>query len=57
MCKVCFCDLELPFTLQGCGHKFCSECIKLHLEQTLKDVTIFPIKCPSCSENILLEDI
>ena len=47
------------FKLKLCGHKFCVECLKMHICESLKltSANSIPIKCPKCKTIIANNDI
>ena len=47
------------FKLKLCGHKFCVECLKMHICESLNLTSgnSIPIKCPKCSTIITNNDI
>ena len=47
------------FKLKLCGHKFCVDCLKMHICESLKLTTAnsIPIKCPKCKTIITNNDI
>lgn len=46
-----------PFTLENCGHKFCYECLQMYIKTVLKDLTLYPIKCPHCQVKVFICDL
>ncbi|KZO89747.1 hypothetical protein CALVIDRAFT_491431 [Calocera viscosa TUFC12733] len=49
-CAICLDDVAQAEeeVLQPCGHRFCRDCLKTHVSQTLEAGKL-PISCPSCS--------
>jgi hypothetical protein len=45
MCCVCK-DGPSPVFSPSCGHRICQEDLKGYLESALRDVSMFPVKCP-----------
>ena len=56
-CTICFSDIIEPYTLQGCGHTFCSACLRELIIQSSYDINLLPVKCASCNESIIISDI
>ncbi|KAL4434990.1 hypothetical protein ABPG74_017746 [Tetrahymena malaccensis] len=56
-CQVCSDTIVTGYRLQGCGHKFCLSCIMFVIDNSLGDVNSLPIKCPFCSQAIIMKDI
>ncbi|CAD8152835.1 unnamed protein product [Paramecium octaurelia] len=56
-CNYCFDNMKNGYMLQGCGHKFCLQCIMFSIQNSLGDMTQLPIKCPQCNQGILLADL
>ncbi|KAL4480834.1 hypothetical protein ABPG72_001703 [Tetrahymena utriculariae] len=56
-CQVCSDTIVTGYRLQGCGHKFCLRCIMFIIDNSLGDVNSLPIKCPFCSQAIIMKDI
>ncbi|KZT57546.1 hypothetical protein CALCODRAFT_434076 [Calocera cornea HHB12733] len=48
-CAICLDDVAQgeEEVLQPCGHRFCRDCLKMHVSQTLEAGKL-PIACPSC---------
>lgn len=49
-CEVCFDELpeDVVLRVDGCGHGFCRECIRGHVQSKLQEHR-FPILCPVCA--------
>ena len=56
-CGLCCSEYSHPFKLQACGHKFCFDCIQSSIRVVIKDLSMYPIRCPECLENILVSDL
>jgi hypothetical protein len=57
VCGICCEEPNRPYRLQNCGHKFCLECVIQAIISTLGDVTLFPLKCPHCRTEIVIDDL
>lgn len=36
-CEICLMEIDQPYRLQDCSHKFCASCMNLYLMECLKD--------------------
>ncbi|XP_006008094.1 E3 ubiquitin-protein ligase RNF144B [Latimeria chalumnae] len=54
-CKLCLCEypLEAMTVLQECGCVFCTQCLKLYVQVSIKEKCGSPITCPdmACTKN------
>ena len=50
-CDICQDFLNIPVSVVPCHHTFCSECIRNHIRECLRQVTR-NVKCPSCREGM-----
>lgn len=58
LCDICLEAFEsMPVKLMLCGHVFCKDCLVGHLETCLSNYDHFPMKCPSCSDQVAFRDI
>ncbi|XP_020575693.1 ATP-dependent RNA helicase DEAH11, chloroplastic-like [Phalaenopsis equestris] len=59
MCHICLCELDEPFRLETCGHKFCQGCLVNQCEATIRSRDGFPLRCAKedCQELLLLTDL
>lgn len=60
-CSACFCTPDTAndiYTLEICGHSYCTECIQEHVKHALNDHK-FPIQCAneSCGESICVPEL
>ena len=47
VCKVC-CEmypLDEMFTLIACGHEYCIQCVRAHLEKLIESCEVSKLKC------------
>ncbi|KAK4485915.1 hypothetical protein RD792_008566 [Penstemon davidsonii] len=58
-CPICLCDLENPYMLENCFHKFCRLCLVEQCESAINNRDSFPLKCTKegCGAPILLADL
>ncbi|EGR29102.1 ibr domain protein [Ichthyophthirius multifiliis] len=56
-CQICANTICNGYRLVICGHQFCFNCLVFIFDQSLGDVNSFPIKCPSCQEDLCIEDL
>ncbi|KAL3651203.1 hypothetical protein CASFOL_004205 [Castilleja foliolosa] len=58
-CPICLCELEDPYMLEGCCHKFCRLCLVEQCESAMKNPDSFPLRCTreGCGSLILLADL
>lgn len=57
VCGIC-CEVPYrPYRLQNCGHKFCLKCLSDSINSSLGDITYFPLKCPHCRQEIVIDDL
>lgn len=56
-CGICCEEPFRAYRLQKCGHKFCTQCLVDNIGSTLGDITMFPIKCPQCLAELVVEDL
>ncbi|GFP90337.1 putative uncharacterized protein at4g01020 chloroplastic [Phtheirospermum japonicum] len=58
-CPVCLCELEDPYMLEGCCHKFCRLCLVEQCESAMKNPDSFPLRCTreGCGSLILIADL
>ncbi|KAG8383569.1 hypothetical protein BUALT_Bualt04G0027200 [Buddleja alternifolia] len=58
-CPICLCDVEDPYMLENCCHKFCNSCLVEQCESAIKGHDNFPLKCTKegCGAPILLTDL
>lgn len=59
MCHICLCELDEPFGLESCGHKFCQGCLVNQCEAAVRSRDGFPLRCAKddCQDLILLTDL
>jgi hypothetical protein len=57
VCGICCEEPFRPYRLQQCGHKFCLQCVMDHINMTLGDISMFPVKCPQCLANMVVDDL
>lgn len=55
-CCICSDKCEQPFTLQGCGHKGCTECLKPMFISAANSETTYPLRC-TCGVPVIMRDI
>lgn len=53
-CLICCDQLDNPFSLQGCGHKFCTDCLAPFF--AMSPIPL-PLKCPQCNIEMIVRDI
>ncbi|KAJ3673417.1 hypothetical protein LUZ60_006791 [Juncus effusus] len=58
-CPICLCELEEPYKLDSCGHKFCRGCLIDQIETSIRSRDNFPLCClkQNCKTPILLLDL
>lgn len=60
-CQVCYCDYtkEEMFSLDGCVHEFCENCVKAHLTQHIESGKAIKITCmeSGCPEQFQEEQV
>ncbi|KAL6575899.1 hypothetical protein OROHE_000370 [Orobanche hederae] len=58
-CPICLCELEDPYILEGCSHKFCRLCLVEQCESAIKSHDSFPLLCTEegCGSHILVADL
>lgn len=56
-CSICMEDATL-FTLSGCKHSFCKDCLNMYLEGNITE-HVLPLMCPErdCETEITKEDV
>lgn len=58
VCEICLMPFDsTPVKLMVCGHVFCKDCLMGHMDNCLANFDQFPLKCPSCLDNIAFRDI
>ncbi|PKU79911.1 ATP-dependent RNA helicase DEAH11, chloroplastic [Dendrobium catenatum] len=59
MCHICLCELDEPFCLESCGHKFCQACLVNQCEAAIRSRDGFPLRCAKegCQDRFLLTDL
>ncbi|KAL4438844.1 hypothetical protein ABPG74_016564 [Tetrahymena malaccensis] len=57
LCEICLMDMDVAYRLQACRHKFCQPCINLYLIDCLKNIQQFPLKCPKCCQEMVIQDL
>ena len=59
VCCVCCDTLDEPFTLQACGCKACTDCLKPMFTSAAGSTATFPLTCPAagCQKPIIMRDI
>jgi ATP-dependent RNA helicase DHX8/PRP22 len=61
-CPICMDNLESPYSLQQCGHKYCRSCLSYYFNTCLdvtKSITSFKLSCliEQCDKLCLISDI
>ncbi|PKA65637.1 hypothetical protein AXF42_Ash013051 [Apostasia shenzhenica] len=58
-CPICLCELDEPFCLESCSHKFCQSCLINQCESTIRSCEGFPLRCvkEGCQSLFLLADL
>ncbi|KAG0482615.1 hypothetical protein HPP92_010699 [Vanilla planifolia] len=58
-CLICLCELDEPFCLESCGHKFCQGCLVDQCESAIRSRDGFPLRCAKegCQDPFLLTDL
>ncbi|EAS00954.2 IBR domain protein (macronuclear) [Tetrahymena thermophila SB210] len=56
-CEICLMDMDVAYRLQACRHKFCQPCINLYLIDCLSNIQQFPLKCPKCLQEMVIQDL
>ncbi|EPS57279.1 hypothetical protein M569_17540, partial [Genlisea aurea] len=58
-CGICLCDLEDPYKLESCCHRFCRSCLIEQMESAIQNHGVFPLRCAveGCGIPILLVDL
>lgn len=57
VCGICCEEPKASYRLQSCFHRFCVVCMQTYIRNILGDRSQFPIKCPHCSQLIIVEDL
>ena len=57
VCGICCAEPHRPYRLQSCSHKFCRGCLLDYINTVLGDNTMFPIKCPHCFKEVVIDDL
>jgi hypothetical protein len=57
VCGICCEEPHRPYRLQNCSHKFCRDCIMQYINSALGDASLFPLKCPHCAKEIVIDDL
>jgi hypothetical protein len=57
VCGICCEEPKNSYRLQSCFHRFCIQCMQSFIRSVLGDASQFPIKCPHCSQLIIVEDL
>jgi hypothetical protein len=57
VCGICCEEPHRAYRLQNCSHKFCRDCIIQYVNSALGDVSLFPLKCPHCFKEIVIDDL
>lgn len=59
MCPICLCEMDEPFCLESCGHKFCQGCLVNQCDAATRSRDGFPLCCTKegCSSLFLLTDL
>lgn len=57
VCGICCSEPHRPYRLQHCCHKFCRSCLLDYITTVLGDNSMFPIKCPHCFKEIVVDDL
>ena len=57
VCGICCEEPTRPYRLQKCGHRFCMACLSDSLNMALGDISMFPIKCPHCLTEMVINDL
>jgi len=57
VCGICCQEPHRPYRLQSCSHKFCRDCLIQSINMALGDASMFPLKCPHCASDIVIDDL
>ena len=55
-CSTCYGEMGDYYTMEGCGHIVCHECLKCCLSNAITE-TKLPITCPDCDQRATMADI
>lgn len=58
-CSICMCELEEPYTLEVCGHRFCRGCLIEQCESVIRSREGLPLRCleSGCQKLIVYADL
>ncbi|GAA0184815.1 RNA helicase [Lithospermum erythrorhizon] len=58
-CPICLCEVEDPYMLEGCTHKFCRSCLLEQCDSAIRTREGFPMVCThqGCGVPFLLADL